>query len=45
VVVKVSTVSLKGTTSDTKIGLTMRSEGLGFQKEGAKEKKEKMWLS
>lgn len=43
VIVKVSTVSLKGTTSDTKIGLTMRSEGLGFQKEGtaAKEKKEK----
>lgn len=50
--VKVSTVSLKSTTSDTKIGLTMRSEGLGVEswkkekkaagaaKKGAKVKKE-----
>ena len=32
VLLKVSTVSLKGTTSDTKIGLTMRTEGLGVMK-------------
>ncbi len=31
VTVKVSTVSLKSTTSDTKIGLTMRTEGLGVE--------------
>ena len=29
--VKVSTVSMKGTTSDTRIGLTMRAEGLGSE--------------
>jgi DNA-directed RNA polymerase subunit E' len=41
VLLKVSTVSLKGTTSDTKIGLTMRSEGLGvmrWEKERREEK-------
>jgi DNA-directed RNA polymerase subunit E' len=32
VLLKVSTVSLKGTTTDTKIGLTMRSEGLGVMR-------------
>ncbi|MBU0591998.1 DNA-directed RNA polymerase [Candidatus Micrarchaeota archaeon] len=31
VIVKVSTVSLKSTSSDTKIGLTMRPDGLGKQ--------------
>ena len=48
VLVKVSTVSLKSTSSDTKIGLTMRPDGLGKpewleQKEKAKKpaKKEK----
>ena len=29
VIVKVSTVSMKSTSSDTKIGLTMRPDGLG----------------
>ena len=38
VLLKVSTVSLKGTTTDTKIGLTMRSEGLGVMR-WEKEKK------
>jgi DNA-directed RNA polymerase subunit E' len=33
VTVKVSTVSLRSTTSDTKIGLTMRADGLGPEKE------------
>lgn len=46
VTVKVSTVSLRATTSDTKIGLTMRAKGLGPEKEkrvakkAAKAKKE-----
>ena len=31
-IAKVSTVSLRGTVSDTKIGLTMRAEGLGADK-------------
>ncbi len=39
VLLKVSTVSLKGTTSDTKIGLTMRSDGLGVMR-WDKEKRE-----
>jgi DNA-directed RNA polymerase subunit E' len=44
VIVKVSTVSLKGTSSDTKIGLTMRPDGLGKpewleQKAGSKKSK------
>jgi DNA-directed RNA polymerase subunit E' len=38
VLVKVSTISLKSTTADTKIGLTMRPDGLG--KEEWLEKKE-----
>lgn len=46
VLVKVSTVSLRGTTSDTKIGLTMRSEGLGAgrwkkEKKAAKAERKK----
>lgn len=45
VLVKVSTVSLKPTTTDTKIGLTMRPDGLGkdewVEKEEHKGKKEK----
>ncbi len=45
VLVKVSTVSMKPTTTDTKIGLTMRPDGLGkeewAEKEEKKEKKEK----
>ena len=41
VLLKVSTVSLKGTTSDTKIGLTMRNEGLGVQRWENEEKAEK----
>ncbi|MEW5996105.1 MAG: DNA-directed RNA polymerase [Candidatus Micrarchaeota archaeon] len=39
VTVKVSTVSLRATTSDTKIGLTMRAEGLGPEKEKRAAKK------
>ena len=39
--VKVSTVSMKGTTSDTRIGLTMRSEGLGSENWEKKEKARK----
>jgi DNA-directed RNA polymerase subunit E' len=49
IIVKVSTVSLKSTSSDTKIGLTMRPDGLGKpewldqkatkKKEGKKEEK------
>ncbi len=45
VLVKVSTVSLKSTSSDTKIGLTMRPDGLGKpewfeqKKKGKKEEK------
>lgn len=43
--IKVSTVSLKSTSSDTKIGLTMRPDGLGkldwFKKEQKKAKPEK----
>lgn len=38
VTVKVSTVSMRATTSDTKIGLTMRSDGLGPEKEKRAEK-------
>ncbi len=41
VLLKVSTVSLKGTTSDTKIGLTMRNEGLGVQRWEKEQKAEK----
>ncbi len=41
VLLKVSTVSLKGTTSDTKIGLTMRSEGLGVMRWDKEKKDEK----
>ena len=45
ILVKVSTVSLKPTTTDTKIGLTMRPDGLGkgewFKKDEQAEKKEK----
>ena len=37
VVVKVSTVSLKSTSSDTKIGLTMRPDGLGKPEWAAKK--------
>jgi len=45
ILVKVSTVSLKSTSSDTKIGLTMRPDGLGKpewfeKKEGKKKEKE-----
>lgn len=39
VTMKVSTVSLRATTSDTKIGLTMRAEGLGPEKEKRSAKK------
>ncbi|MDD2655735.1 MAG: DNA-directed RNA polymerase [Candidatus ainarchaeum sp.] len=39
VIVKVSTVSMRATTSDTKIGLTMRADGLGPEKEKRGEKK------
>jgi len=39
VTMKVSTVSLRATTSDTKIGLTMRAEGLGPEKEKRNAKK------
>ncbi len=38
VTVKVSTVSMRATTSDTKIGLTMRADGLGPEKEKRAEK-------
>jgi DNA-directed RNA polymerase subunit E' len=43
VVVKVSTVSMKSTSADTKIGLTMRPDGLGKQEwlEAKATKKEK----
>ncbi|NYZ77272.1 DNA-directed RNA polymerase [Candidatus Micrarchaeota archaeon] len=45
ILVKVSTVSLKPSTTDTKIGLTMRPDGLGkdewLEKEEKPEKKEK----
>ena len=41
VLLKVSTVSLKGTTSDTKIGLTMRSDGLGVMRWDKEKKDEK----
>ena len=47
VIAKVSTVSIKNTTSDTKIGLTMRADGLGVprwesdKKESTKEAKKK----
>lgn len=45
VIVKVSTVSLKSTSSDTKIGLTMRPDGLGkpewLEAKAAPPKKEK----
>ncbi|MCP4647143.1 MAG: DNA-directed RNA polymerase [bacterium] len=41
VLLKVSTVSLKGTTSDTKIGLTMRSDGLGVMRWDKEQKAEK----
>jgi DNA-directed RNA polymerase subunit E'/Rpb7 len=47
VIAKVSTVSIKNTTSDTKIGLTMRADGLGVprwdsdKKEIVKEVKKK----
>lgn len=42
ILVKVSTVSLKGTTADTKIGLTMRPDGLGKPEwVEKKQKKEK----
>jgi DNA-directed RNA polymerase subunit E' len=40
IIVKVSTVSLKGTTADTKIGLTMRPDGLGKSEWMEKPKKE-----
>ncbi|MCK4319112.1 DNA-directed RNA polymerase [Candidatus Micrarchaeota archaeon] len=39
VIAKISTVSIKETTSDTKIGLTMRGPGLGSFKEKKREKK------
>jgi DNA-directed RNA polymerase subunit E' len=42
--IKVSTVSLKGNASDSKIGLTMRSEGLGkpeWEEDDTKKKKKK----
>ena len=41
VLLKVSTVSLKSTTSDTKIGLTMRNEGLGVGRWEKEQKAEK----
>ncbi len=45
VLVKVSTVSMKATSSDTKIGLTMRPDGLGkpewLEQKAKKPKKEK----
>jgi DNA-directed RNA polymerase subunit E' len=46
IIVKVSTVSMKATSADTKIGLTMRPDGLGKpewleQKAGKKEKPKK----
>lgn len=45
VLVKVSTVSMKGTSADTKIGLTMRPDGLGkiewIEQKGKKKKEEK----
>ncbi len=41
VTVKISTVSLRATTSDTKIGLTMRADGLGPEKEKRAAKKAK----
>ncbi len=41
IVLKVSTVSLKSTTSDTKIGLTMRSDGLGVSRWKKEKKAEK----
>jgi DNA-directed RNA polymerase subunit E' len=41
VTVKISTVSLRATTSDTKIGLTMRADGLGPEKEKRTPKKTK----
>jgi len=40
VLVKISTVSLKPTTTDTKIGLTMRPDGLGKEEWMEKEKKQ-----
>ncbi len=41
VLLKVSTVSLKSTTSDTKIGLTMRNEGLGVLRWDKEQKAQK----
>lgn len=45
VIVKVSTVSMKSTSADTKIGLTMRPDGLGkpdwLEQKASKKKKEK----
>lgn len=41
VTVKISTVSFRATTSDTKIGLTMRADGLGPEKEKRTPKKVK----
>ncbi len=41
VLLKISTVSLKGTTSDTKIGLTMRNEGLGVTRWEKEQKDQK----
>ncbi|NYZ74417.1 DNA-directed RNA polymerase [Candidatus Micrarchaeota archaeon] len=45
ILVKVSTVSMKSTSSDTKIGLTMRPDGLGkpewLEKKAPKKKEEK----